>query len=95
MVRLDFERLTGLVPDAAKDPYASLAPIAINGVLQNVQEGTGAVLAYEEMMYGDSKRDPARRGQWSALLKQYCSLDTLSMVLVFEHWKRMVGSPRR
>lgn len=94
LVRSRFEELTGLAADAERDPYASLPPIEINGVLQNVQEGTGAVLAYEEMMYGVSKRDPVRRAGWSALLGQYCALDTLSMVLVFEHWRRIALGER-
>jgi hypothetical protein len=28
------------------------------------------------------------REKWSQLLRQYCRLDTLSMVLIFNHWKR-------
>lgn len=91
-MRRQFEEWTGLGADAAKDPYASLPPIEINGILRNVQEGTGAVLAYEEMMYGVSKRDQQRRTSWSDLLKQYCSLDTLSMVLIVEHWKRVTDA---
>lgn len=90
-MRREFEQWTGLTADATADPYASLPPIEINGILRNVQEGTGAVLAYEEMMYGASKRDQARRASWGALLRQYCALDTLSMVLVFEHWRRLTG----
>lgn len=90
-MRGQFEQWTGLIADPATDPYASLPPIEINGVLRNVQEGTGAVLAYEEMMYGASKRDQARRASWGALLRQYCALDTLSMVLVLEHWRRLTG----
>ena len=90
-MRVQFEQWTGLGADPATDPYASLPPIDINGVLRNVQEGTGAVLAYEELMYGSSKRDQARRASWAALLRQYCALDTLSMVLVFEHWRRLAG----
>lgn len=90
-MRGQFEQWTGLGADPATDPYASLPPIDINGVLRNVQEGTGAVLAYEELMYGASKHDEARRASWAALLRQYCALDTLSMVLAFEHWRRLTG----
>lgn len=92
LMRRQFEEWTGLHADPAKDPYASLPPIVINGISRNVQEGTGAVLAYEEMMYGASKRDLERRTGWSNLLKQYCSLDTLSMVLIYEHWKRVTDA---
>jgi hypothetical protein len=36
-----------------------------------------------------TRRPPADK--WSELLKQYCKLDTLSMVLIVEHWRRCVG----
>ena len=78
----------GLPADAMQDPYASLPAIEINGVMQDVHEGTGAMRAYQEMMYGAHKADPLSKGQWGALLKQYCALDTLSMVLILEHWRR-------
>ena len=42
-------------------------------------------------MYGEHKHDAATRERWAALLKQYCRLDTLSMVLILEHWRRAVG----
>lgn len=90
-MRREFEAWTGLAPDATRDPYVSLPPIKINGVVRNVQEGTGAVLAYEEMMYGMSKRFPERRTAWAGLLRQYCGLDTLSMVLIYRHWMRLTG----
>jgi hypothetical protein len=76
-------------PDA--DPYLSLPPVEIDGVLRDVHEGTGAMDAYQEMMYGAHKHDPAVKTKWAALLKQYCALDTLSMVLIFEYWRRLVG----
>jgi hypothetical protein len=43
------------------------------------------------MMYGELKDDPASKESWGRLLKQYCKLDTLSMVLIMEHWRRAVG----
>ena len=63
--------------------------VEINGVWQDVHEGTGAMLAYQEMMYGADKNDLGVKEQWGSLLKQYCKLDTLSMVLIFEHWRRL------
>lgn len=35
-----------------------------------------AMQAYQEMMYGEHKSDPATRERWATLLKQYCRLDT-------------------
>ena len=31
------------------------------------------------------------KAKWAGLLRQYCGLDTLSMVLILEHWRRLVG----
>jgi hypothetical protein len=90
-MRRQFEQWTGMVADATQDPYSSLPAIEINGVAEDVREGTAAMTAYQEIMYGACKRDPKARGKWAALLKQYCKLDTLSMVLIFEHWKRLTG----
>ncbi len=90
-MRAQFEEWTGMRADPARDPYASLPPIEINGVLLNVVEGTGAITAYEAMMYGVEKNDPVAKVRWRELLLQYCKLDTLSMVLIFEYWKRVVA----
>lgn len=88
-MRAQFEEWTGLPADPSTDPYASLPPIEINGVLQDVVEGTGAIRAYEAMMYGVEKNDPVAKAAWRELLLQYCKLDTLSMVLIFEYWRRV------
>jgi hypothetical protein len=48
--------------------------------------------AYQEMMYGADKHDPLVRAKWGELLRRYCALDTLSMVLIFEHWRRLTLS---
>jgi hypothetical protein len=43
--------------------------------------------AYQEMMYGAEKHDPAARTGWRNVLEQCCPLDKLSMVLILEHWR--------
>jgi hypothetical protein len=30
---------------------------------------------------------------WAGWLQRYCALDTLSMVLILERWRRCVGLP--
>jgi hypothetical protein len=92
-MREQFVEWTGLPANADQDPYTSLSPVEIAGSLQDVHEGTGAMRAYQEMMYGADKHDPAVKAEWRKLLEQYCGLDTLSMVLIFEHWRRLVGLP--
>jgi hypothetical protein len=91
VMRKQFEAWTGMAADESRDPYASLPPVEISGIVQDVHEGTGAMRAYQEMMYGADKNDPAVADMWSGLLKRYCELDTLSMVLILEHWRRCVG----
>ena len=88
-MRAEFERWTGVAANPSADPYASLPGIEINGVPQDVHEGTGAVRAYEAMMYGVEKNDEAAKTAWRKLLLQYCALDSLSMVLIYDYWKRI------
>lgn len=67
-------------------PYAALPPLAINGSPVVVAEGTGAIRAYEAMLYGIERNDPTIREAWKNLLLQYCKLDTLAMVWIWQHW---------
>lgn len=89
-MRGQYEAWTGQPPPSG-DPYAALPPIEISGIQQDVHEGTGAMRAYEEMMYGAERHDAEVTKKWAALLQRYCALDTLSMVLIFEHWRRLAG----
>jgi hypothetical protein len=87
-MRTQFEGWTSLTASAEEDPYAALPAIEINGIVQDVREGTGAIRAYEAMMYGVEKTDEKAKAEWGRLLRQYCQLDSLSMVLIFEHLGR-------
>lgn len=91
VMRDQFSAWTQLPATELEDPYHALPSLVINGVEQDVREGTGAVRAYEAMMYGVERADQAAKSAWRELLLQYCKLDTLSMVLVFEHWRRATG----
>lgn len=90
-MRAQFEEWTELPADPSSDPYAALPALEICGIVQDVREGTGAVRAYEAMMYGLEKDDVETKSKWANLLRRYCELDTLSMVLVFEYWRRATG----
>ena len=90
-MRAQFAAWTSWPADDDRDPYACLPPVEIAGTLQDVHEGTGAMRAYQEMMYGSDKNDPVTKAMWSALLRRYCELDTMSMVLILEHWRRCAG----
>lgn len=89
-MRLQFTRWTGYPGVENQDPYNALPSVTIDGLPQDVREGTGAIRAYEAMMYG--VEDAVSKDSWAQLLRQYCQLDTLSMVLIFEHWRRLTSA---
>ncbi len=68
-------------------PHKSLPPLVIEGRDVFVNEGTGAITAYQSMLYGPQKSDMSIRDQWKRLLLQYCELDTLAMVMIYWHWR--------
>lgn len=67
-------------------PYETLPMLEIYDKAEVVAEGTGAMYAYQEMVYGAGLRDPETKNAWRALLAQYCKLDTLAMVMIWQHW---------
>jgi hypothetical protein len=67
-------------------PYAALPSLEIGGRPVSVVEGTGAIRAYEAMMYGVERDDAVTKARWRDLLCQYCRLDTLAMVWIWRHW---------
>jgi hypothetical protein len=91
-MRDQFTAWTGVQVSEFQDPYHALPAVVIAGVPQDVREGTGAMRAYEAMMFGVEQNDVEAKAQWRQLLLQYCKLDTLSMVLIFEHWRRITTS---
>jgi hypothetical protein len=85
--------LRGRFPEYVKEedgellsPHRSLPPLTIAGRDVVVNEGTGAITAYQSTLYGQQKLDANIRDQWKSLLLQYCELDTLAMVMIYWHW---------
>lgn len=74
-------------------PYDVLPQLQIGDRIQVVNEGAGAMLAYQDLMYGEnrdlSRDNQAMRSQWKELLYQYCRLDTMAMVIIWTHWHRL------
>jgi uncharacterized protein DUF2779 len=77
------------------NPYDTLPALPFGnpdedeGETENVvTEGTGAMRAYQEMLYGVSRNDDSTKERWRRLLLQYCELDTAAMVVVCRHWTR-------
>ena len=67
-------------------PYSTLPPLPIGGKEEVVNEGTGAMRVYQEMMFGLAKTDSVVRQSYRKLLLQYCELDTAAMVFIWMHW---------
>jgi hypothetical protein len=67
-------------------PYQALPSLEIQGNPVVVADGTGAMRAYEAMMYGLERDDVETRRRWRDLLLQYCKLDTLAMVMLWQYW---------
>jgi len=77
-----FEERDGQV----QNPYETLPALRIADQERVVAEGTAAMLAYQEMLYGQHRHDLQIRQQWLELLRQYCCLDTMAMVIIWWHW---------
>ena len=77
------------VSDSASslNPYDTLAPVI--GELENeevVKDGTGAMRAYQDLMFGVDSENKERRENLKQLLLQYCELDTMAMVIIWKYW---------
>jgi hypothetical protein len=87
----------------AKDPYKLLPAIDLigNGENENDEDdsfeggeklnsGGPAMMAYAEMQFMET--DATRKENLKKALLRYCELDTLAMVLIFEHWKSLIDN---
>jgi len=69
------------------NPYDTLAPLITELETEEiVKDGTGAMRAYHELMFGTLADKPERREQLKNLLLQYCELDTMAMVIIWKYW---------
>ncbi|AFY74683.1 protein of unknown function(DUF2779) [Synechococcus sp. PCC 7502] len=73
------------------NPYETLPELEIDQKYQVIKDGSGAMLAYQQILYSPFKHDPAIRAKWEILLKQYCCLDTLAMVIIWTHWQYLIA----
>jgi len=73
--------------DSVRSPYEVLADVVTDaGIVAAVREGTGAMRAYQDMLYGRRRGDAAYKEACRRALLEYCKLDTLAMVIVWTHW---------
>lgn len=74
------------------NPYDTLAPVI--GELESeevVKDGTGAMKAYHELMFGSLSESKEKKEQLKQLLLQYCELDTMAMVIIWKYWMDKCG----
>jgi hypothetical protein len=52
-----------------------------------VTDGVGAMRAYQDMLFGLNRDNPAIRDSMRDSLLRYCELDTAAMVMIWNYWK--------
>lgn len=83
-----FQKYAATKDGTVLNPYATLPPLPIGERDELINEGTGVMRAYQAMLYGEESSGPKTKENWKRLLLQYCELDTMAMVIIFEHWSR-------
>ncbi len=73
-----------------QSPYSALSDLVSSlEETEVVAEGTAAMRAYYEIMYGDYRDNPDVQDNWRDLLLQYCELDTMAMVIIWTYWRNV------
>ena len=70
------------------DPYKTLPSLPLGSDDDDedaIVDGTGAIRVYQDLIFRQ-EADPKIRANREQLLKQYCQLDTLAMVMIWKHW---------
>lgn len=71
------------------NPYNLLPPFEIIDKAEHIKDGSGAMRGYQDMLYGKHSKDPAKHELYKKALLKYCKLDTLAMVVIWEHWNSL------
>ncbi|MEZ5036486.1 MAG: DUF2779 domain-containing protein [Chitinophagales bacterium] len=53
---------------------------------ETVKEGSAAMRAYQDMLFGQGKNNPKIQQRLKKELLNYCELDTMAMVIIWHHW---------
>jgi len=76
-----------ITQDGVTNPYSLLPPLDLVEKAETINEGTGAMRAYEDLLFGLHKGDTSTKAIYYKGLERYCKLDTLAMVIIWEHWR--------
>lgn len=80
--------LLNKVDGCITDPYGQLPALDIyEAGEQFLKDGSGAMSAYQDILFGLRKNDQESLKAYEKGLLNYCKLDTLAMVIIWEHWK--------
>lgn len=74
------------------NPYDILPEVAVefDGQKIKVKDGSGAMKAYQDMVYGLNRNNNEVKEKYKKALLEYCRLDTLAMVIIWEHWMQLL-----
>ncbi len=75
--------------------YEALPRLEIGGRQIAVTEGKGANVAYFLMMEQLAKNPAPEAEAWRRLLRQYCNLDTMAMVIIWWRWRELIGQMKQ
>ena len=71
------------------NPYDLLPKVEIIEKAESVKDGSGAMRAYQDMLYGAYYGNIEVKELYKNALLKYCKLDTLAMVIIWEHWSNL------
>ncbi|MDX1977285.1 MAG: DUF2779 domain-containing protein [Pseudanabaenaceae cyanobacterium bins.68] len=74
------------------NPYQTLPKLEIGDQKFTIREGTEAMLIYQDLLFGQYKKNAAIKAKLRSLLSQYCCLDTMAMVIIWLHWQQRLGT---
>jgi hypothetical protein len=80
-----------LADGGLKNPYKLLPAITEGAETASVSGGGDAMRAYGDMLYGIHKGNDDLRESYKKGLLNYCKLDTLAMVMIWEHWNELIS----
>lgn len=87
---LTAENLFGLTENnTIINPYDLLPKVDIMEKAESVKDGSGAMRAYQDMLYGAHNANDEINERYKHALLKYCKLDTLAMVIIWEHWMNL------
>lgn len=77
-----YEKIDGFV----KSPYDTLPVDYGSARLATIRDGTQAMVAYQDMLYGKGREHADVRDSLRHALLEYCKLDTAAMVIIHQAW---------